>query len=430
MLKEAGAHEVSRFSLPVRIDEKWAVVERICASAPFRRSAKLRDLLLYLCHRSWTEGATDIREHEIGVDVFRRPADYDSAQDTIVRVQASQLRKRLEKYFSEVGVDESLILEVPRGSYVPTLRPRHTDTDLEEELPAPLVAHRSYFKTACGLAVVCVVLAALIPWLALRQPAQEIEGEALRRFWSAFAPEGTETTVVIADSTFSAMQDMLRRPILLEEYVARTYRGELERAEHSPEKKEVLSYLMERRYTSLADVMVVQRLWLSSVLDPRRTSIIYARDFHLRNLQKGNHVLVGSRRAVPWVDLFDSSLDFHYVYDENTRYVHVVNRRPRDGEPEIFHLNDPTVTGTVERFSVVASLPNLSGQGNVLILSGQEMSGTEAAANLVTTDVLFREVLNRLPEQQGRIPYFEALLKVKHVEFTTQGFEILAVHPH
>jgi hypothetical protein len=59
------------------------------------------------------------------------------------------------------------------------------------------------------------------------------------------------------------------------------------------------------------------------------------------------------------------------------------------------------------------------------------MSGTEAAANLVTTDRLFREVLAKLPAREGGgVPYFEALLRVKHVEYTTQGYEILAVHPH
>ena len=45
--------------------------------------------------------------HEIGVDVFQRPLNYDSAQDTLVRVQASQLRKRLERYFAEEGVNSS-----------------------------------------------------------------------------------------------------------------------------------------------------------------------------------------------------------------------------------------------------------------------------------------------------------------------------------
>jgi len=428
MPREAPPRE-NRFVLPAELDARWAVVGRVWNSPLMRRSAKLRDLLLYLCHRWWVEGVVELREQEIGVDVFQRPANYDSAQDTLVRVQASQLRKRLERYFSEEGRDEPLILEIAKGTYEPQLRERHT------EAPAPMIETAPFIQPTGNrrwviwtLSTTCVVLAALCLWLSLNQTRSPVQGASLQRFWSAFAPPGEETTVVIADGAFSAVQDVLHRPILLNEYVSRAYRAELDRPEHSAEKKDILRYLMERRYTSLADVMLMKRLWTADVLDPNRTSVLYSRDLHLRNFQKGNHILVGSRRAVPWVDLFETELDFHFVYDERTRSVRVDNRRPRAGEPASFRL-PPGENGPGERFSLVASLRNPSKTGNVLILSGQEMSGTEAAANLVTTDRLFQEVLAKLPSGNG-VPYFEALLRVKHVEYTMQGYEILAVHPH
>lgn len=429
MPKEAPLRENSRFALPAEMDERWAVAARVWNSATLRRSAKLRDLLLYLCHRWWLENADELREQEIGVDVFQRPANYDSAQDTLVRVQASQLRKRLERYFNEEGRDEPLILEIAKGTYEPILRERLTvaaPPPIETPLPAEPAANRWIIRL---LAAACVVLASLCVWLTIYRPAPAIEGSSLRRFWTAFAPPGQETTVVIADGAFSAVQDVLHRPILLNEYVSRSYRAELDRPDYSTEKKDILRYLMDRRYTSLADVMLMKRLWATGVLDPARTSVLYSRDLHLRSFQKGNHILVGSRRAVPWVDLFEESLDFHFVYDERTRSVKVENRRPKAGEPASFSLPDAG-HGAAERFSLVASLPNPSKTGNVLILSGQEMSGTEAAANLVTTDRLFQEVLAKLPPADGALPHFEALLRVKHVEYTMQSYEILAVHAH
>ncbi|MCC6265159.1 MAG: hypothetical protein IT169_16410 [Bryobacterales bacterium] len=415
----------------VQHTEGWEILDRLRNSDQLKRSAKLQELLQYLCRRAWVDGATEIREQEIGVAVFGRPEGYDSTQDTLVRVQASQLRKRLEKYFESEGLGEGLLLEIPRGSYVPLIRLRHVDAEPAPPAPppAPPPAQPTLRWQIPALSALCLVLAVLCSWLALRSPAPRIQGEALRRFWTAFAPEGTQTTVVIADSTFSALQDMLRRPITLEEYVARGYRAELDRPQHSDEMKGVLRYLMERRYTSLADVMLLRRLWISGVLDPARVSVAYSRDLNLRNLQRGNLILVGSRRAIPWVDLFDSSLDFHFAYNEDSRNIIVHNRRPKDGEPTQFQLDSPAITGATERFSLVASLPNPSGGGNVLILSGQEMSGTEAAANLLTTDALLQELLKRLPPVQNGIPHFEALLKVKHVEYTTQGFEIVAIHP-
>ncbi|MBI4906936.1 MAG: hypothetical protein HY820_25130 [Acidobacteria bacterium] len=433
MPRDVPLRENSRFVLPAEMDERWALVARVWNSALLRRSAKLRDLLVYLCHRWWVEGVGEVREQEIGVDVFQRPPNYDSAQDTLVRVQASQLRKRLERYFQEEGREEPVVLEIAKGTYEPVLRERLAEASAavaETEavfVKEPLRKDRQW--PVWLLSALCVVLAAVCVSLVVERRAPAVEGASLRRFWKAFAPAGEETTVVIADAAFSAVQDMLHRPILLNEYVSRGYRAELDRPQHSAEQKDTLRYLMERRYTSLADVMLIKRLWAANVLDPKLTSVSYSRDLHLRSFEKGNHILVGSRRAVPWVDLFDKELDFHFVYDERTRTVRVVNRRPRAGEPGSFVLPESS-DGPGERFSLVVSLRNPGKSGNVLILSGQEMSGTEAAATLVTTDRLFQEVLAKLPPGDGGVPYFEALLRVKHVEYTMQGYEILAVHPH
>jgi hypothetical protein len=438
MSKEVPLRENAHFALPAELDERWAVVARVWNSPAMRRSAKLRDLLIYLCHRWWVEGVRDLREQEIGVEVFQRPENYDSAQDTLVRVQASQLRKRLERYFQEEGRDEPLVLEIAKGTYEPLLRERPAEHSVPvvETAVLPLVEaplrREPPQRAVWILGALCIVLSAVCIWLAARPSAPPaVPQTALRRFWTAFAPAGEETTVVIADAAFSAVQDVLRRPILLNEYVSRDYRAELDRPEHSAEKKDMLRYLMERRYTSLADVMLIRRLWTANVVDPAHTSVLYSRDLHVRSFQNGNHILVGSRRAVPWVDLFDAELDFHFVYDERTRNVRVENRRPQPGEPTSFTHPSAGANGPGDRFSLVVCLPNSGKTGNVLILSGQEMSGTEAAANLVTTDRLFREVLAKLPAREGGgVPYFEALLRVKHVEYTTQGYEILAVHPH
>ena len=59
--------------------------------------------------------------------MFGRSPGYDTAQDNLVRVQASQLRKKLQQYFAAEGRDEPVVIEIPKGSYVPisgTAKPR------------------------------------------------------------------------------------------------------------------------------------------------------------------------------------------------------------------------------------------------------------------------------------------------------------------
>src|SRR5580704_16673822 len=77
------------------------LLHRVAAAPRFQKSKRLRELLLDLGERSLQDPAYILREQEIGVDVFGRSADYDTSHDTLVRVQVSQLRKKLQEYFSE-----------------------------------------------------------------------------------------------------------------------------------------------------------------------------------------------------------------------------------------------------------------------------------------------------------------------------------------
>ena len=115
------------------IEERRALIERVAASSHFGRSARLRDFLLYVGGQSLKEGCPEIHEQEIGAKVFGRPASYDRSQDNIVRVNATELRKRIEQYFATEGAHETLILEIPRGGYKPVF---HRRVPQAEETPA------------------------------------------------------------------------------------------------------------------------------------------------------------------------------------------------------------------------------------------------------------------------------------------------------
>src|SRR5580693_4822942 len=106
------------------IEERRALIERVAASEQFSRSARLRDFLLYVGKQSLKDGCPEIHEQEIGAKVFGRPSSYDRSQDNIVRVNATELRKRIDQYFANEGANETLILEIPRGGYKPVFRRR------------------------------------------------------------------------------------------------------------------------------------------------------------------------------------------------------------------------------------------------------------------------------------------------------------------
>ncbi len=401
------------------------------------RSARLKELLHYVCRRAWDEGAEEIREHEIGVAVFQRPADYDSTQDTIVRVQASQLRKRLDRYFAEEGRGEPVLIELSKGTYLPVTREREA-----VGVAAAGAAPRWTKPLIWGLAGLCVALASVCGWLLYRQShmvALPQAGPSVRQFWSSFTANGAESFIVVADSSYAAVQDGIHRSIGLDEYVRRDYEKEFARKDFPPEYGALLHYLMARRYTSLADVMVVRRITEFGLLNPARTSVVHTREHSVRAFQTGNHILIGSQRAIPWVALFDNAMDFH-MYDSTSDFhlnqdkaeasVWVENRRPHAGEPPRYVGKLRGAAGS-EGYALVACLPNLGRTGNVLILAGTDMSSTEAAGNLLTTDSFMADLARRLPAaRNGQPPRFEALLRTTRVENANRGFEIIALHPH
>src|SRR5579859_2120430 len=106
------------------IDARRELVNRVASSPYLNRSARLRELLVYLTDRVLEDEADEIHEQEVGHKVFGRPPNYDASVDNIVRVHASTLRKRLDQYFSAEGAVEPITLEIPKRNYAPVFHER------------------------------------------------------------------------------------------------------------------------------------------------------------------------------------------------------------------------------------------------------------------------------------------------------------------
>ncbi|HZF38258.1 MAG TPA: hypothetical protein VE715_05520, partial [Blastocatellia bacterium] len=94
-------------------------MELILDSKHFRQAKSLDKFLRYVVAKSLSGGENELKEFTIGLEVFHRGADYDPRQDAVVRVQANALRKRMASYYQEEGAGNELIIEMPKGHYVP-----------------------------------------------------------------------------------------------------------------------------------------------------------------------------------------------------------------------------------------------------------------------------------------------------------------------
>ena len=94
-------------------------MERICASPGFAHSERMVRFLRWVVGKTLDGEMSVIREYSIGLEVFDRDPSYDPKIDTIVRVEARRLRKKLDDYYSDTGQDDVVRIEIPGPGYVP-----------------------------------------------------------------------------------------------------------------------------------------------------------------------------------------------------------------------------------------------------------------------------------------------------------------------
>jgi hypothetical protein len=100
-------------------DSIWRAVERIRSSSTMSGCNRLVQLLRFVVGATLKGEAIYLKETTIGVAVFGRSPDYDPKVDTIVRSQAWRLRAKLKKYYTSEGREDSVIIDLPLGHYVP-----------------------------------------------------------------------------------------------------------------------------------------------------------------------------------------------------------------------------------------------------------------------------------------------------------------------
>ena len=420
----------------------WALLERIVACPQLKRAARLREFLLFVGQRSIKDGLDQIHEQEIGASVFGRPLDYDTSLDNIVRVNASELRKRIEDYFESDGAAEPLILEIPRGSYKPVFRQRAVVSSIQSKSASPpaILAPRvidppeTHRPASIKLERRLLMLAvALIVILAAGCYVLWTENNTLRRslntgqttpvvasFWSGVLSTRSNTDIILADTSFALIEDITRRSIPLSEYLSRNYVAGIQSPSLSPDRRDDLSKIMPRNNGSLGDFRAAQHIL---ALDPpgRNFHLYSARDYSPALVKQDNIVLIGARKSNPWVDLFAGGMNFSAEYDPNRGIDYIQNKAPAVGEQATYAAPPLPSTGG---YCVAAFLPNPQQSGKVLILAGTDSAATEGAGDFLTSE----DQLSRFQKMLHvtTLPYFEVVLKTTNLNGTPIDAKIVA----
>ena len=121
-----------RGTLDTGLTEERAALASVLDSSTFKKSPNLARLLSYICEQYFSGNAQRLKEYSIAVDVFGRPESFTPAEDSIVRVEAHRLRKKLRGFYSGEGSDEPLEICIATGQYAPQFVPRARVTANQE----------------------------------------------------------------------------------------------------------------------------------------------------------------------------------------------------------------------------------------------------------------------------------------------------------
>ena len=415
-------------------------LEKVLASAEFSRSERLSAFLAYVCEAALTQKNLRLTEQHIGIHVFGRPDNYIPAEDTIVRTTAAMLRKRLAKYYESEGLGDPVRIAIPRGSYSPVfvandavapvaaspapfvLDPTDISPEPQPDIqssPTPrhwrnlLTVHK--YRTIFG-AFTALLLVAIVGAFA----APEKSTDPVDAFWKSLLFAGHETLFIPADSELVMHQRATGRQISLDDYIAKRFDASANNA-HGPAPPT----FHWRRYTGVISVTLAVELGKLAANAPHGLRVRYARDLQLNDLKQSNAVLVGTADANPWVSLFRDRLNYHIDLDVPNDRILVRNDAPAAGERALIEF-----AGTEREkhgFAVLAYIPNLSGNGHVLMIGGTSSVGTEAGMDFLLDRERLRAVLTRAMRPDGSVRPFEILLQCALRASGTTDVQVIGV---
>ena len=158
--------------VPIERREAEIYLERILASPDFRSSPKCRAFLRFVVERTVEGAGESLKERAIAEQVFDRGPAYNPAEDSLVRVKASELRRRLAQYYSGTGKLEKWQVTLPLGGYVPHFIP-HRAAPEPEILPSPVKSSRRTILSVVASAVTIAGVGVAAKLLSRRTPLQE-----------------------------------------------------------------------------------------------------------------------------------------------------------------------------------------------------------------------------------------------------------------
>jgi hypothetical protein len=374
----------------------------------FANSKRYPALLLYVVEKTLEGKSEDLKERVLGIEVFQREPDYDTNSDTIVRVTAGEVRKRLAVIYHESEFEHAVQITLPTGSYIPefflntvsdTPVPA-SETDLAVTRdnsplePGDSISTQRFTpfwrdRRAAGVMLALLAVACFASFLHLRT---EANNTSVDRFWQPLRVSSTPAIICPGAVIFST----------------NGLKGIAQ-----AEKKD------EYPYTSISTAGVIANLvdlfakyHMEYVVQPTSTVT-------LTDMTRHPVVLIGAYDN-EWTLRLLNDLRFRFAANPERQIYDETNPSTIWVRPKGMPFKDQ------DDFAIVARFHDKLTDNTVIVIAGVGKNGTEAAARFVTTP-RYLDLLNQQVKDWAS-KNLEIVIKTKVVDSKTGAPSIEAVH--
>jgi hypothetical protein len=398
---------------PVDGPERAAVLrelESILSSPFFRTSNRSKQFLAYVVQHTLEDNHEPLKERTIGAKLFQRPAGYSTGDDPVVRVQAGEVRRRLEQYHHAALNQSPVRIELPVGSYAPEFRWTSTAPQPVEPAPAEPPQREPVKEETARPAMLSVVeakqlakgrsrlvwvvpilcLALILVVLASILHRSSAKGSAMNQFWSPVLTTSEPVLICLAKPAV-----YLPSAALLQKYskVPGAFTTELQRLTQPPplhpQDKLVWGDMVEYSDYGVAAGDVYAAVRLSALLGRmgKESQVRIGSQYSFADLRNSPAVVVGAFNN-RWTMQMTSNLHFAFVEEDGEPMI-----REQGPAGRSWHAKFGPHGEVMEDFGIVTRLLNSKTGQFVVSTAGTLASGTQAAGEFVSSSEYLEEAL-------------------------------------
>jgi hypothetical protein len=363
-----------------------AQLERLLANSHFSNSRRFPAFLRFIVSATINGQADLLKERTLGIEVFGKDADYDTAADPIVRVTAGEIRKRIAQYYQELGHQDELKLSLPPGSYVPQFHFPKTSQAESRDVATPVASvataqtqsspqKATRFQWRFAAIVLIALLGISGAFLVWRQSQRS----AFAEFWDPILSSPQPVLFCVADQT---------------QYTAISLRDAADPERQVTLKDNLTAVVIDDLGTIIKIANVVETAG-------KPYSIRGENATNLTDLRNGPSVIIGAFDNA-WTLRMLRPLRYHFANNSDMTMFSIVDGSQQNQARWVVDRGQQIATNNYRDFAIVARFTDDTTGEPTLVAAGIGRGGTIAAGEFLTDPDLLKAVRDQRPSAKTK----------------------------